>query len=190
MNNRIRDLRVQKGWSQAELAKELGVSRQTVVGIESGRSEPGLSLAFRIAWIFNKPIEEIFRAELEDKMNALKATWQYQDRIATALDEVDVLARMGREGWEMIGFGPGYLRFRRPEDEHLREPWEYHRVAGLLLSPARAPLEADGWVYCGSWMGIFHYFKRLGSGGPSQPRTRPLGLEANLFLAPGEGDAE
>ncbi|MGA2185231.1 MAG: helix-turn-helix transcriptional regulator [Bryobacteraceae bacterium] len=167
MNNRIRDLRTEKSWSQAELAEKLGVSRQTVIGIESGRTEPGLPLALRIAWVFNKPIEEIFLAELEDKMNVLKATWQYQDRFATALDEVDILARMGREGWEMVGFGPGYLRFRRPEDEHLREPWEYHRISGVLHAPIRTQLEADGWVYCGSWLGVFQYFKR------------PLGLDVN-----------
>jgi len=112
-------------------------------------------------------------------MSALKAAWQYEDRIATALDEVDVLGRMGREGWEMIGFGPGYLRFRRPEDEQLRGAWEYHRVSGVLLSPARTKFEVEGWVYCGSWMGIFHYFKRPARGGQSEPLSRPLGLDVD-----------
>ena len=161
VNNRIRDWRAETGWSQATLAEKLGVSRQTVISIESGRSDPSLALALRIGWIFKKPLEEIFLAELEDKMTALNATWQYEDRIATALDEMDVLHRMGREGWEMIGFGPGYLRFRRPEDEQLREAWEYHRISSILPGATRSQYEADGWAYCGSWMGVFHYFKRL-----------------------------
>lgn len=61
------------GWSPAELAETLGVCRQTVIGIESGRTEPTLPLNFRISWIFNKPAEETFFADLEDKMNALNA---------------------------------------------------------------------------------------------------------------------
>lgn len=163
MRNQIRDLRTQKNLSQAELAEKIGVSRQTIIGLESGRSEPSLPLALRLAWIFKKPVEEIFLAELEDKMTVLKAAWQYQDRIATAFDEIDVLTRMGQEGWEMIGFGPGYLRFRRPEDEDLRETWQYQRIPGVLQSTARAQFESGGWAYCGSWMGLFHYFKRTGA---------------------------
>jgi putative transcriptional regulator len=82
------EFRAARGWSQAEMAERLGVSRQTVIGIESGKTEPALPLAFRIAWVFEKPLEEIFVAELEDKMAVLNATWQYEDRIATAFDEM------------------------------------------------------------------------------------------------------
>jgi hypothetical protein len=60
----------------------------------------------------------------------------------------------------MIGFGPGVLRFRRPEDEHLRVRWDYLRIAEALSSSERERLERDDWVYCGSWMGLFHYLKR------------------------------
>ena len=158
--NRIRQLRIERGWSQADLAARLGVSRQTVNALESGRSDPALPLTFRIAWLFGEPVEKIFLADLEERMDVLNATWQYQDRVATAFDEVNVMDRMGQEGWEMIGFGPAYLRFRRPEDETLRIVWQYQREPGILSSAKRSRYEADGWTYCGSWMGLMHYFKR------------------------------
>ncbi|OCT29569.1 helix-turn-helix transcriptional regulator [Pseudomonas putida] len=60
MNNRIRELRSGRGWSQAELAERLGVSRQTVNAIETGRYDPSLPLAFSIAGVFELSIEEIF----------------------------------------------------------------------------------------------------------------------------------
>ncbi|MFJ9989969.1 helix-turn-helix transcriptional regulator [Pseudomonas putida] len=60
MNNRIRELRSGHGWSQAELAERLGVSRQTVNAIETGRYDPSLPLAFSIAGVFALSIEEIF----------------------------------------------------------------------------------------------------------------------------------
>jgi putative transcriptional regulator len=60
VRNRIRVLRAEKDWSQAELAKKLQVSRQTVNAIETERYDPGLQLAFKIASIFDLPVEEIF----------------------------------------------------------------------------------------------------------------------------------
>lgn len=63
MRNIIRDLRAEQGWSQAALADLLRVSRQTVNAIETGRYDPSLPLAFAIAKLFGKPIEEIFDAE-------------------------------------------------------------------------------------------------------------------------------
>lgn len=62
MTNRLRALRAERGWSQAQLALRLGVSRQTVNAIETGRYEPSLGLAFRIAALFGEAIEEIFDA--------------------------------------------------------------------------------------------------------------------------------
>jgi putative transcriptional regulator len=53
-------LRAERDWSQAELARRLRVSRQTVNAIETGRSDPGLPLAFRIAKVFGKLIEDVF----------------------------------------------------------------------------------------------------------------------------------
>ena len=63
MTNRLRELRAERGWSQAELAERLGVSRQTVNAVETERYEPSLSLAFKIARLFGQKIEAIFESE-------------------------------------------------------------------------------------------------------------------------------
>ncbi len=63
MKNRLRVLRAEREWSQAELADRLSVSRQTVNAVETGRYEPSLGLAFRIAHLFGMSIEEIFEPD-------------------------------------------------------------------------------------------------------------------------------
>ncbi|MGV3579978.1 helix-turn-helix transcriptional regulator [Brevundimonas sp.] len=63
MNNHLRALRAEKSWSQADLAAALGVSRQTVNALETGRYDPSLPLAFKIARVFGQPIESIFSDE-------------------------------------------------------------------------------------------------------------------------------
>ncbi|MCD9031923.1 helix-turn-helix transcriptional regulator [Luteimonas sp. Y-2-2-4F] len=63
MNSRIRELREAQGWSQSELAERLQVSRQTVNAIETGKYDPSLPLAFRIARLFGRRIESIFHDE-------------------------------------------------------------------------------------------------------------------------------
>jgi len=65
MDNRVRDLRLQRELSQAALAEALGVSRQTVNAIETGKYDPSLPLAFRIARVFGRRIEDIFRPAAE-----------------------------------------------------------------------------------------------------------------------------
>ena len=60
MNNRLRVLRAELGWSQADLAQKLEVSRQSVNAIETGKYDPSLPLAFKIAKLFGRKIEEIF----------------------------------------------------------------------------------------------------------------------------------
>lgn len=60
MNNRLRVLRAERGWSQAELGSHIGVSRQAVNAIETGKHDPSLPLAFKLARLFERPIEEIF----------------------------------------------------------------------------------------------------------------------------------
>jgi putative transcriptional regulator len=66
MKNTIRDLRAARGWSQAQLADRLDVSRQTVIAIETGRYDPSLPLAFAIARVFALPIETIFHPDQEN----------------------------------------------------------------------------------------------------------------------------
>jgi putative transcriptional regulator len=61
MHNRLKDLRAIHGWSQAFLAEKLEVSRQSVNAIETGKYDPSLPLAFRIAKLFGKQIEEVFQ---------------------------------------------------------------------------------------------------------------------------------
>ncbi|MDE1145597.1 MAG: helix-turn-helix transcriptional regulator [Azospirillaceae bacterium] len=61
MNNRLREMRARYGWTQADLAHRLAVSRQTVNALETGRYDPSLPLAFRIGRLFGLPIEMIFR---------------------------------------------------------------------------------------------------------------------------------
>ena len=61
MRNRLPELRAEKGWTQAELAERLGVSRQTVISIERGRFDPSLPLAFQIADAFGLKIEDVFQ---------------------------------------------------------------------------------------------------------------------------------
>jgi putative transcriptional regulator len=60
MNNRLKVLRAERNWSQADLAAALGVSRQTVNALETGRYDPSLPLALKIARVFEQPIESIF----------------------------------------------------------------------------------------------------------------------------------
>jgi putative transcriptional regulator len=60
MNNRLRELRAARRWSQADLADRLDVSRQTINAIETGRYDPSLPLAFKIATVFEDRIEDLF----------------------------------------------------------------------------------------------------------------------------------
>ncbi|WP_297736601.1 helix-turn-helix transcriptional regulator [uncultured Maricaulis sp.] len=66
MKNRLKDLRGEKGWSQQALAERLDVSRQTVNALETGKYDPSLPLAFKLARLFGEPIESIFDDEWAD----------------------------------------------------------------------------------------------------------------------------
>jgi putative transcriptional regulator len=65
MKNRLKVLRAERDWSQADLAEKLDVSRQTVNALETGKYDPSLPLAFKIARLFDKRIEEIFQPDNE-----------------------------------------------------------------------------------------------------------------------------
>jgi len=60
VNNKLRELRAARQWSQADLADRLDVSRQTINSIETGRYDPSLPLAFKIAAVFDQPIDTLF----------------------------------------------------------------------------------------------------------------------------------
>jgi putative transcriptional regulator len=60
LSGRLRELRQQQGWTQAELGQRLGVSRQAVNALESGKHDPSLDLAFRIAALFDQAVEDVF----------------------------------------------------------------------------------------------------------------------------------
>jgi putative transcriptional regulator len=63
MKNRITDLRAERGWTQADLAQRISVSRQTIIAIEKGKFDPSLPVAFRIAKVFGLTIEDVFLDE-------------------------------------------------------------------------------------------------------------------------------
>ena len=65
MKNKLRELRAAKEWSQGDLADKLGVSRQTVNAIETEKYDPSLPLAFKVARLFKKPIEDIFELDAD-----------------------------------------------------------------------------------------------------------------------------
>jgi putative transcriptional regulator len=66
VRNELRALRESRGWTQAAVADRLGVSRQTVNALETGRYDPSLPLAFRLAGLFGRPIEELFHPDEDD----------------------------------------------------------------------------------------------------------------------------
>lgn len=66
MKNIVRELRTEFGWSQTQLAEELGVSRQTINAVEKGRYDPSLPLAFRISAVFKQSVEAIFFPTVDD----------------------------------------------------------------------------------------------------------------------------
>lgn len=67
MNNRLRVLRAERGWTQADLAQRASVSRQTINVIEAGKYDPSLPLAFRLAAIFDSRIEDLFFPDIVPK---------------------------------------------------------------------------------------------------------------------------
>lgn len=66
MENRLKELRATKGWSQAALADQVGTSRQTINALENGRYDPSLPLAFRLAAVLDSAIEDLFQPSAED----------------------------------------------------------------------------------------------------------------------------
>jgi|TARA_B100000674_G_scaffold389961_1_gene333787 putative transcriptional regulator len=79
MKNRLKVLRAERDWTQANLADKLGVTRQTVNAIEKGKFDPSLPLAFKIARLFELSIEEIFQDAQESKSEVNKLYRSYAE---------------------------------------------------------------------------------------------------------------
>jgi len=67
MKNRLEEFRSQRGWTQQELADQVEVSRQTIISLENGRYNPSILLAFRLARLFQVPIEDLFLYSPEEE---------------------------------------------------------------------------------------------------------------------------
>lgn len=78
---------------------------------------------------------------------------------ATAGDELDILAELGRDGWELTGVRDFGLHARRPDATQSRRTWRYARRTAIRREPVLAQMQAQGWTACGRWL-TFHYFKR------------------------------
>jgi len=73
MRNRMRVLRAENQWTQAELAARIGVSRQAIIAVENGKYEPALPLAFRIARAFGKGVEDVFLWDADEPESRIRA---------------------------------------------------------------------------------------------------------------------
>jgi hypothetical protein len=92
-------------------------------------------------------------------MITVETGYEYASRNATALNEMAILDRMGREGWELIDFGPRRLHFRRPRDRAAIARWEYARRTAVFGDRVRQEMRAQGWQPAGTWV-LLRYFKR------------------------------
>ena len=167
MNNHIRTLRSARGWTQADLAEALDVSRQTINALETGKYDPSLPLAFRISYLFGQPIESIFNDPArptgrngDPTPPSLETHFEYQSRSANAFTELNTLKDMGEQGWELTGVSVNQLDFRRPSTAPAPR-WLYQRLSGRLSEQQQHELTQQGWQFVASGMGVaFHYFKR------------------------------
>ncbi|MBD2256062.1 helix-turn-helix transcriptional regulator [Pseudanabaena sp. FACHB-2040] len=125
MKNRLKDLRQLHRWSQADLARELGVSRQAVNGFESGKFDPSLEMAFKIADLFNVAIEDVFIYEARNSMQTLV------ERVKNFFGFDFGFERFTEKAINAIAFAQNEaarLQSLQVEPEHL--------LAGLLADPA------------------------------------------------------
>lgn len=121
MKNRLKELRQLQQWSQSDLAKELGVSRQAVNGFESGKFDPSLEMAFKIASLFHVAIEDIFIDEAKSSMQTLV------ERVKTFFGFEFGFERFTEKAINTINFARNMvvrLQHSQVEPEHL--------LAGLL----------------------------------------------------------
>lgn len=160
MKNRLKELRQLHQWSQADLARELGVSRQAVNGFESGKFDPSLDMAFKIASLFNVAIEDVFINEAKNSMQTFverfKKYFGFERFTSKAINAIKFARNEATR-----------LHKSQVEPEHL--------LAGLLADPTTTSarlLRANGMI-----LNIEindHSFESLGN-----PRFSP---ESNLVL--------
>ncbi len=121
MKNRLKELRQLHQWSQSDLARELGVSRQAVNGFESGKFDPSLDMAFRIANLLNVAVEQIFIYEVKKSMQTLI------ERVTNFLGFEFGFERFTDQAINAVKFAHNEASHLQIEPEHL--------LAGLLADP-------------------------------------------------------
>jgi len=124
MRNRLKELRQLHQWSQADLARELGISRQAVNGFESGKFDPSLDMAFKLASLFNVALEDVFIYEEKNSMQVLA------ERVKNFLGFDFGFERFTDQAINVINFARNEavrLQSSQVEPEHL--------LAGLLADP-------------------------------------------------------
>lgn len=124
MKNRLKELRQLHQWSQSDLARELGVSRQAVNGFESGKFDPSLDMAFKIASLFNVAIEDVFIYEANNSMQTLV------DRVKTFFGFEFGFERFTEKAINALNFARNEAV---RSQKSLVEP--EHLLAGLLADP-------------------------------------------------------
>ncbi len=136
MKNRLKELRQLHQWSQSDLARELGVSRQAVNGFESGKFDPSLDMAFKLASLFNVAIEDVFVYEAKNSMQTLV------ERVKNFFGFEFGFERFNEKAINAINFArneAARLQKSQVEPEHL--------LAGLLADPTTTSarlLQANG----------------------------------------------
>lgn len=136
MKNRLKELRQLQQWSQSDLARELGVSRQAVNGFESGKFDPSLDMAFKLANLFNVAIEDVFVYEAKNSMQTLV------ERVKNFFGFEFGFERFNEKAINAINFArneAARLQKFQVEPEHL--------LAGLLADPTTTSahlLQANG----------------------------------------------
>ncbi|AFY81496.1 helix-turn-helix transcriptional regulator [Oscillatoria acuminata] len=136
MKNRLKELRQLHQWSQSDLARELGVSRQAINGFESGKFDPSLNMAFKLASLFNITIEDVFVYEAKNSMQTLV------ERVKTFFGFEFGFERFTEEAINAVNFArneAARLQNFQVEPEHL--------LTGLLADPTTTSarlLQANG----------------------------------------------
>jgi putative transcriptional regulator len=136
MKNRLKELRQLHQWSQSDLARELGVSRQAVNGFESGKFDPSLDMAFKIASLFHVAIEDVFIYEAKSSMQTLV------ERVKNFLGFEFGFERFTEKAINVVNFS----RNAAVRSQHSQVEPE-HLLAGLLADPTTTSaqlLQANG----------------------------------------------